>query len=48
MRIVKRTEDKIWFAGYGDGQYVYVAENGLEDKFLGGCFLFENEAELEK
>jgi hypothetical protein len=48
MRIAKRTEDKIWFAGYGDDQYVYVAERGPENKYLGGSFLVESEADLEK
>ncbi len=48
MRIVKKTEDRIWFGGYGDDQYVYVAEKGEEDKYLGGVFLVESEAELEK
>ncbi|KAH6673418.1 trihydroxytoluene oxygenase [Halenospora varia] len=48
MRIVKRTDDKIWLGGYGDDQYVYVVEKGTEDKFLGGVYLVESEAELEK
>ena len=48
MRIVKKTDDKIWFGGYGNDPYVYVVEKGTEDKFLGGVFLVESEAELEK
>lgn len=48
MTIVKRTEHKIWFAGHGQDPYVYVAESGSEDKFLGGVFLVENYGELEK
>lgn len=48
MNIVKKTEDKIWFAGYGQDPYVYIAESGTEDKFLGGVFLVESYAELEK
>ncbi|MCJ1305639.1 hypothetical protein MMC08_008454 [Hypocenomyce scalaris] len=48
MRIVKKTDDKIWFGGYGNDPYVYVVEKGTEDKFLGGVFLVESEVELEK
>jgi len=47
MNIAKQTEDKIWFAGYGPDQYVYVAEKGSEDKYLGGVFLVESEVDLE-
>ena len=32
----------------GDDPYVLVAQRGDEDKFLGGCFLVESEADLEK
>lgn len=48
MRIVKKTENKIWLGGYGDDPYVLVAQRGDEDKYLGGCFLVESEADLEK
>lgn len=48
MSIAKKTEDKIWFTGYGPDPYVYVAERGTEDKYLGGCFLVETEADLER
>jgi hypothetical protein len=48
MRVVKKTDNKIWFGGYGDDPYVLVAQRGDEDKFLGGCFLVETEADLEK
>ena len=48
MSVAKKTEDKIWFTGYGPDPYVYVAERGTEDKYLGGCFLVESEADLEK
>jgi hypothetical protein len=48
MRVVKRTEDKIWFGGYGDVHYVYVLEKGDDNKFLGGAFSVESEADLEK
>lgn len=48
MRIAKKSDSKIWYAGYGSDPYVYVAEKGDENKFLGGVFLVESEAELEK
>jgi hypothetical protein len=48
MHIAKTTERAVYWAGYGEDQYVYVAERGSEDKFLGGVFLVESEAELEK
>ena len=47
MHIAKETEDKIWFRGYGDDQYVYYAQKG-EKKFLGGCFEVESYGDLEK
>jgi len=46
MRLVKRTDDKLWFAGYGSDQYVYVAEKGPENKFLGGVYLVESYDDL--
>lgn len=48
MKVVKAREEKIWFGGYGPDQYVYVVEKGDTDKFLGGVFLVESYAELEK
>jgi hypothetical protein len=48
MHIAKTTERAVYWAGYGEDQYVYVAERGSEDKFFGGVFLVESEAELEK
>ena len=48
MHVVKKTAAMIWFAGYGNDQYVYVAEQGTEDKFLGGVYLVESEEDLEK
>jgi hypothetical protein len=48
MRVVKKMENKIWFGGYGENPYVLVAQRGDEDKFLGGCFLVETEADLER
>lgn len=47
MHVVKRTEDKIWYRGYGPDQYVYYAQKG-EKKFLGGAFEVESAAELDK
>lgn len=47
MHVVKRTEDKVWYRGYGPDQYVYYAQKG-EKKFLGGVYEVESEAELEK
>jgi hypothetical protein len=47
MHVVKRTEDKVWYRGYGPDQYVYYAQKG-EKKFLGGAYEVESEAELEK
>lgn len=48
MHIVKSTDTKTWFAGYGNDQYVYVVEKGAEDKYLGGVFEVESEEDLEK
>lgn len=48
MHIVKKTATTTWWAGYGKDQYVYVAERGTENKFLGGVYEVETEADLEK
>lgn len=48
MRIAKQTEDKIWFKGYGPDPYVYVVQKGVEPKFLGGTFMVESHADLER
>ena len=48
MHIAKETEDKIWFRGYGNDQYVYYAQKGIEKKFLGGTFEVESYEDLEK
>lgn len=48
MHIVKETDDKKWFRGYGEDQYVYYAQKGPEKKFLGGAFEVESYEELEK
>lgn len=47
MHIVKKTPEEIWYGGYGPDPYVYYARKG-EKKFLGGTFLVESYAELEK
>jgi hypothetical protein len=48
MHLVRQTEQKMWWRGYGDQPYVYVVEKGAEMKFLGGVFEVESYAELEK
>lgn len=48
MHIVKETEDKVWWRGYGPDQYVYYCQKGPEKKFLGGTFLAESYEDLEK
>lgn len=48
MYIVKATPQKTWFAGYGKDQYVYVAEKGTDDKFLGGAYIVESEEDLNR
>jgi hypothetical protein len=47
MFIARRTDDRIWFRGYGNDQYVYYAQRG-EKKFLGGTFEVEDMAQLDK
>ncbi|GAB7365638.1 hypothetical protein MBLNU230_g6702t1 [Neophaeotheca triangularis] len=47
MHVVNRTDDKIWYRGYGKDQYVYFAQKG-ERKFLGGTYEVESMAELER
>jgi hypothetical protein len=47
MSVASKTDNKIWFKGYGDDQYVYYAQAGPKE-FLGGCFEVESYAELEK
>lgn len=46
MQVVRKTEDKAWYRGYGPDQYVYYAQQG-EKKFLGGTFEVESYADLE-
>lgn len=47
MYISKKTEDEIWFRGYGNEPYVYYARKGPK-KFLGGAFVVEKYEDLEK
>jgi hypothetical protein len=47
MVVAKRTEEQIWYRGYGDDQYVYYAQKGPK-KFLGGTFTVETYQDLEK
>lgn len=47
MAIAKRTENEVWFRGYGIDQYVYYATKGPK-KFLGGVFAVESKEEFEK
>ncbi|WPH02469.1 Hypothetical protein R9X50_00533300 [Acrodontium crateriforme] len=48
MCIAHKTDDEIWFRGYGPDQYVYYARRGTEKKFLGGAFEVETYGDLEK
>ncbi|KAJ5125334.1 uncharacterized protein N7443_008406 [Penicillium atrosanguineum] len=47
MTVVKRTDDEIWYRGYGDDQYVYYARKGPKE-YLGGTFAVESYEDLEK
>jgi hypothetical protein len=47
MTVVKRTEDQIWYRGYGEDQYVYYARKGPQE-YLGGTFAVETYEDLEK
>jgi len=48
MTVVHKTSKKVWFAGYGPDQYVYVAEKTEANKYLGGVFLVETQEDLER
>ncbi|KAH8585710.1 Glyoxalase/Bleomycin resistance protein/Dihydroxybiphenyl dioxygenase [Bisporella sp. PMI_857] len=48
MHLVKRSEDKMWFRGYNSDPYVYLVEKGNEKAFLGGSWIVESYADLEK
>jgi hypothetical protein len=47
MHVVKKTETRLWYRGYGPDQYVYYAQQGPK-KYLGGAFEVESYEELEK
>ena len=47
MEIVKKTEDQIWFKGYGPDQYVYYARKGRK-KFLGGAFEAQSKEDFDR
>lgn len=47
MEVAKRSEDEIWYRGYGSDQYVYYARKGPK-KFLGGAFQVQSYEELER
>lgn len=49
MHVAARSADgeRIWFRGYGEDPYVYYAQKGPKE-FLGGTFLVESMADLEK
>ncbi|KAJ5733558.1 Glyoxalase/Bleomycin resistance protein/Dihydroxybiphenyl dioxygenase [Penicillium malachiteum] len=47
MQIAKKTEEEIWFKGYGPDQYVYYARKGPK-KFLGGTFEAQSEEDFDK
>jgi len=47
MTVAKRTDQEIWYRGYGEDQYVYYARKGPKE-FLGGTFTVESYEDLEK
>ncbi|CEO59882.1 Putative Trihydroxytoluene oxygenase [Penicillium brasilianum] len=47
MTIAKKTEDQIWYRGYGNDQYVYYARKGPKE-YLGGTFTVETYQDLER
>lgn len=47
MHVVKKTDDKIWYRGYGPDQYVYYAQKGPK-QFMGGAYEVESYEDLEK
>ncbi|KAE8307236.1 hypothetical protein BDV41DRAFT_569255 [Aspergillus transmontanensis] len=46
MVIARRTENEIWFRGYGINQYVYDATKGPK-RFLGGAFAVDSKDKFE-
>ncbi|KAL2206008.1 Glyoxalase/Bleomycin resistance protein/Dihydroxybiphenyl dioxygenase [Sarocladium strictum] len=47
MDVVQKTEDEVWYRGYGTDAYVYYAKKGPR-KFLGGTFEVDTYEDLEK
>ena len=47
MEVAKKTDEEIWYKGYGTDQYVYYARKGPK-KFLGGAFEVSTKHDLEK
>lgn len=47
MEVAKKTDDEVWFRGYGPDQYVYYARKGPK-KFLGGAFVAETREDFER
>ncbi|GFG23267.1 metapyrocatechase 2 [Aspergillus udagawae] len=48
MKVVKRTDEEVWYRGYGTDQYVYYARKGAEKEFLGGTFEVESYQDLQR
>jgi len=48
MQIVKQSDEHMWWRGSSAEPYVYVAEKGPEKKFLGGAWVVQSYADLEK
>ena len=47
MHVAQKTDTQRWYRGYGPDPYVYYAQQGPK-KYLGGTFLVESYADLEK
>ncbi|KAF2483797.1 Glyoxalase/Bleomycin resistance protein/Dihydroxybiphenyl dioxygenase [Neohortaea acidophila] len=48
MHIVKETEDRVWWGGYGTDPYVYYCQKGATKEFLGAAFEVESYKDLGK
>jgi hypothetical protein len=47
MTVAKKTDEEVWYRGYGTDQYVYYARKGTK-AFLGGTFEVESYQDLER
>ncbi|RHZ54842.1 trihydroxytoluene oxygenase [Aspergillus thermomutatus] len=47
MQVAKKTDEEVWYRGYGTDPYVYYARKGPKD-FLGGTFEVESYRDLER